>query len=344
MERLSHEGGPILKILVTGTSGFIGTSLAEFFSQRSNYQVYGLDLYPPKERFDEVTYFQTDLVTGHGSTVADSRWTGERRWLEDIFREYPPDAVVHMAAQARVDPSLVDPFGTYLTNVVATLNLAKMCADRTPSAHFVYASSEAIYGQATHYPTTENENFRPISPYASSKIASDVMIQQLNDRLGMKTCVLRSGMGMGPRSSPKEQVVSKFIVKALENKPLMFPEGNVVHPTRDVNPVQNFVEAARLVLESKATGVYNIASGRELSILTIAQQIVEAVQKRLGKPITGVEFSPAFKYRENEEGMRTCLSIDKARRDLGYEPKWTFEEALGPTIEWLIANKDNYWR
>ncbi len=149
---------------------------------------------------------------------------------------------------------------------------------------------------------------------------------------------------MGPRSPPHAQVVSKFIVKALEGKPLSFPAGNIVHPTRDINPVWNFVEGMKLVLESKATGVYNIASGREISILTVAERVLDAVGKHQAEDLSMLlKFSPEFKYRENEEGMRTCLNIEKARRELGYDPKVTFEDALPPTIEWLEKNYPQYW-
>ncbi len=165
----------------------------------------------------------------------------------------------------------------------------------------------------------------------------DVMVQQLNGRLGMRTCVLRSGMGMGPRSPPKAQVVSRFIVRCLEDKPLLFPVRFGAHPTRDINPVWNFVDGVRLVLEARATGVYNIATGRELSIFDVAQKVVDAVGRG------SVLSTPDFSYREGEDGMRTCLDIGKARDELGYEPRLTFEDALRPTIEWFKQWKDVYW-
>ncbi len=334
---------------MTGSSGFIGTSLAESLSRDKDYDVGGFDMVEPRECFDKVAYFYGNLL---------DVWSS----LPDLFREFPPDAIVHCAAQARVDPSLSDPFGTYDANTVGTLNLLKYASLQKPPPLFVYLSSEAIYGQADHYPTKETDHFRPINPYAASKIAADVMVQQLNDRLGMRTCVLRSGMGMGPRSPPHAQVVSRFIVNMLNGKPLKFPgrtessgepsrlgpritftgwPAKVSHPTRDVNPVWNFVDGVRLVLEAKARGVFNIASGREISILKIAQRVLE-----FEWPISHggyIDFDPAFSYRQGEEGMRTWLDISKARKELGYEPELTFEDALPPTIEWFKKWKDVYW-
>ncbi len=337
MDGLDPIGGSVLtKVLLTGSAGFIGTTLAESFSAYS-WQVAGLDLAPPKESFPGQTDYICDLRN------RDQYYGGTP--VEDILRLETPDAVVHMAAQARVDPSLADPFGTYDTNVLATLNLAKAVSKMTGHKPLlIYASSESVYGQARIYPTPENNDFNPISPYASSKIACDVMLQQLCGRLGMRTCVLRSGMGMGPRSDPRFQVISKFIGKTLENKPLMFPAGeNVRHPTRDINPVQNFAEGVRLVIEAKATGVYNIASGRELSILDAARKILDAVGKSRSMDLSHLlRFEDGYSYSAGEEGMRTWLSIEKAKKELGYEPRLTFEDALGPTVEWLRRNK-NYW-
>ncbi len=278
----------------------------------------------PRERFPKVAYFYGNLL---------DVWSS----LPDLFREFPPDAIVHCAAQARVDPSLSDPFATYDANTVGTLNLLKYASLQKPPPLFVYLSSEAIYGQADCYPTKETDHFRPINPYAASKIAADVIVQQINNRLGMRTCVLRSGMGMGPRSPPQGQVVSKFIVRCLEDRPLLFPRKFSAHPTRDINPIWNFVEGVRLVLGARATGVYNIASGRELSIFDVAQKVVEAVGRG------SVLSTPDFSYREGEDGMRTCLDIGKAQDELGYEPHISFEDALPPTIKWFIENKDTYW-
>ncbi len=306
--------------------------MVESLYRNKDYQLAGVDIVPPKERFDGVEYHTCDLVA-----------MGEL-YTKRILRDFAPDTIVHLAAQPRVDPSVKDPFATYDTNVLATLNLAKEIGSQNPPPLFVYASSEAVYGKARVYPTPENNDFNPASPYASSKIASDVMVQQLNGRNGMRTCVLRSGMGMGPRSNPKEQVVSKFILKALKAQPLMFPAGDVVHPTRDINPVQNFAQGVRLALEAKAQGVYNIASGRELSILEVAKKVLDEVGRRKVEDTSDLlKFSPDFTYRDNEEGMRTWLDISKARRDLGYDPKVTFEAALPSTIEWLENNAETYW-
>lgn len=313
-----------MKVLVTGGSGFIGTSLLEELSNDSTYELGSFDIVTPKERFPKVKYFFGDVRDVWAS-------------LPDTFREFSPDAIVHLCALARVDPSLTDPFSTYDVNVVGTLNILKFAASQRLPPHIILASSEAIYGQAECYPTRETDNFRPISPYASSKIAADVLCQQLNGRLGMKTCVLRSGMGMGPRSNPAEQVISRFISNALRGRALRFPSGSVTHPTRDINPVWNFVGAVKLVLESHASGVYNVGSGREISILEAAEKIVQAVG-------TGeILFDDDFHYRQGEEGMRVWLDITKARTELGYEPKVSFEEALPPTIDWLAKNMDTYW-
>lgn len=305
-----------MRLLLTGSSGFIGTNFCEAFHR--NYELVGVDLNPPKEAFPNIKYYLADIL--------------DVSTLDKIVKAEKPDVIVHAAAQARVDPSYKDPIGTFRTNIQGTINLLD-AALKHGVKRFVYLSSETIYGQADRYPTKETDHFRPISAYAASKISGDVITQCCH---GLETVVVRSAMGYGPRSPP-EQVVTKFFIRVMEGKPLLFPKGNVVHPSRDVNYVGNFMDGVRLVIEHpNPARVYNIGSGRELSILGIAEKVIETVGS--GE----IVFTKEFKYRPGEEGVRTWLDITKAREDLGYEPRISFEQGLKLTYEWL-RNNLSYW-
>lgn len=297
--------------------------MREFLASRDGYDVLSLDRVAPRERFG-------------GSEVHERCDLLFKPKVEGLLRWYRPDAVLHFAAQARVDPSIVDPLGTYELNVEATLNVMRACK-QIGVPHLVVASSEAIYGKARRYPSAENDDFNPANPYAASKVAVDVICQQF-DRV-LPTCVVRSGMGWGPRSNPKEQVVAKFIVKALKDEPLKFPAGAVQHPTRDLNHVADFAAGIERVIQARARGVYNLSGGREYTVLELAERVVAAVGG--GR----IELNPSYQYRKNEEGFRTWLDISKARVDLGHEPQRHFEgDALADTIKWY-RNQTNgsYW-
>lgn len=313
------------RIVITGSNGFIGTTLREHFHEDSDHEIVGLDRAPPKEAFPEQTLDLCDLL--------------HRDRLEELLRWYQPDHVLHMAAQARVGPSMDDPLATYDLNVRATLNVLDACqATRVP--HLVVASSEAIYGDARQFPTAENSDFRPINPYAASKVAADVLTQQFN-RTNVDTCVARSGMGWGPRSNPAEQVVAKFIIQSLQDDTLKFPRGDVVHPTRDLNYVKDFARGINAIVDQHATGVYNLSGGREYSVLEIAENIVS--HTGLGE----VAFTDEFEYREGEEGFRTWMDVSKAAEDLGHKPKYHLEPgspALEEAVNWYKEHIDgSYW-
>ena len=305
------------KILVTGTSGFAGTSFCEYFHKK--HEIIGVDWRPPKEKFTHVKYYETDILN--------------LNQLREVFFKENPSRVVHFAAQARIEASLVNPVGTFQVNVAGTINMLEM-AKLLNLDQFIYVSSEVIYGKSDTYPCKEIQSFKPDSPYAASKVAGDVITQNAK---GVNWVVARPGMGYGPRSNPEEQVVARFLWNVIFDKPLRFPaDKNVIHPTRDINYIGNFMEGIQLIIEHDARGLYNLGSGKETSMLELAQIIVRVLEK--GKLV----FDPSFHYREGEEGMRTFLDISKARNEFGYEPKVSLEEGIKITYDWLRRNLD-YW-
>jgi len=305
------------KILVTGASGFVGTSFCEAFHKK--YDLVGVDWNPPKERFPNVKYYQADIL--------------DLDQLKEVFFKENPSRVVHFAAQARIEASLINPMGTFQINVAGTINMLEM-AKLLNLDQFIYVSSEVIYGVADSYPCKEIQSFKPDSPYAASKVSGDVITQNAR---GVNWVVARPGMGYGPRSNPKEQVVARFLWNIIHGKPLWFPaDRSVVHPTRDLNYIGNFMDGLDLVIQKNARGVYNLASGRETSILDLAKIILVVVEK--GE----ILYDPDFHYRPGEEGMRTWLDISKAQAELGYKPIVTLEQGIRKTYEWL-QNNLTYW-
>jgi len=306
-----------MRILVTGSSGFVGTTFCERFHKK--FEVVAVDWKPPKERFPGVKYYEVDVLD-----------IGQ---LKEVFYKECPQRVVHLAAQARVDASLVNPIGTFRINVVGTINLLEM-AKLMNLSQFIYVSSEVIYGKAESYPCSEIQSFNPSSPYAASKVSADILTQSIE---GVNWVVARPGMGFGPRSDPNEQVVAKFLWNVLHNKPLRFPSGKVQHPTRDINYIGNFMDGLSLLItQNLKFQIYNLGSGRETSILELAEKIVE---------VTGrgeIAFDPNFHYRAGEEGMRTWLDISKAKAEFGYEPRVGLEDGLRITYKWMKRNI-SYW-
>jgi len=307
----------IMKVLLTGSSGFVGTTFCEYFHKK--YDLVGVDWNPPKEKFPNVKYYQADILN--------------LNQLKEVFFKENPSRVVHFAAQARIEASLINPMGTFQINVAGTINMLEM-AKLLNLDQFIYVSSEVIYGIADSYPCKEIQSFKPDSPYAASKVSGDVITQNAK---GVNWVVARPGMGYGPRSDPKQQIVARFIWNVINGKPLRFPaDKNVVHPTRDINYIGNFMDGLNLLIDKDARDVYNLASGQETSILDLAHIIIDALGK--GE----IVYDPSFHYRLGEERMRTWLDISKARNDLGYEPRVGLQEGIYITSEWLMKNLA-YW-
>jgi len=311
-----------MKILLSGSSGFVGTTFCEAFHKQ--HEIVAVDWKPPKEKFPNIRYYQADIL--------------DLNQLREVFFKENPNRVVHLAAQARIDASLVNPIGTFQINIAGTINMLEM-AKLMNLDQFIYVSSEVIYGVAESYPCKEIQSFKPDSPYAASKVSGDVITQNAR---GINWVVARPGMGYGPRSNPKEQIVARFIWNVIHSKPLRFPSvpkaplPDVKHPTRDINYIGNFMDGLSLLIEKNARGVYNLASGRETSILQLAAIIIEVLGR--GK----IVFDPNFHYRAGEEGMRTWLDISKAQAELGYDPTVPLELGIKNTYEWM-KNNLTYW-
>ncbi len=309
-------------VLITGSSGFIGTSFCERFHRSRKYNIVGVDRCRPSNGFPDVEYVTLDLR--------------ERPAVRRLVLGYEPEVILHFAAQARVEPSLVDPVGTYHDNVLATVNLIEAALELGSSLErFVYASSETVYGPAVTYPTPEDAALRPDSPYAASKAASELLLRNAKE---IPSLILRSAMGYGPRSNPEEQVIAKFLLKALRNAPLLFPRDlpRRRQPTRDVNYVQNYLDAVEAAVEAGVEGVYNVGSGEETSIIDLANEIVDLVGSG------SVVFDSRFAYRPGEVGLRIWLDIQRAQEAFGYRPRISRKEGLRLTATWLSDNLD-YW-
>src|SRR3990167_5934636 len=172
------------RVLVTGTSGFIGTSAVERFHKK--YRLVGLDRVPPKERWPGVEYRVCDVL--------------DREALARIIMEVDPDAIVHLAARARVSDGERDPVGTYRVNVEGTINVLEAAARCSAVEKVISISSEQVYGTVERFPTPEELGpGKPQNAYAASKAAADLLAQQFPS---VPVVVARSAMGCGPRSSP----------------------------------------------------------------------------------------------------------------------------------------------
>ena len=296
-------------VVVTGGAGFIGSHIAWELSRDNDVIV--ID----------------NLYTGIRENVPPAA-----KFVQADIRDYEAiaelignaDYVFHEAAQVSVVESVRDPVFTEEVNVIGTLNILRALLDG--HGKLIFASSAAVYGDNPNLPLRETERPRPLSPYGVTKATAEEYLRVYHELYGLPVVALRYFNVFGPRQSANQYagVISVFINRALKNEPLViFGDGK---QTRDFIYVKDVVKANLLVAESRrANGrVFNVATGRQTSILELAMKILE---------ITGANTSILFDKPRPGDIRHSLADISEIKK-LGFEPEWSLEEGLKKTVEW----------
>jgi len=309
--------------LITGVSGFIGSTLAEAILAKGG-RVRGLDNFSTGTR--ENLADLVDKIDLHEADLVD---------LDAVHRACRGvDYVLHEAAIPSVPRSLVDPIRNNQANVDGTLNLLVAARDAKVK-RVIYAASSAAYGDTPTLPKHEEMSPSPISPYAVAKLAGEYYMASFFQCYGLETVSLRYFNVFGPRqdpTSPYSGVLAKFITQMLNGEqPVIFGDGT---QSRDFTYVDNVVQANLLACEvpgkDVAGRVFNVATGRPIDLNQIFGMV---------KRLTG--YSGERKYSPSRPGdvKHSLADISRAERYLGYKPTVYFEEGLDRTIEWYRSRE-----
>jgi len=288
---------------VTGGSGFIGRSVLEELLIRG-YDVLSLDLIEPP--------LTVPFMVGDVGDLETVRKAAAR-----------VDAIVHLAAIVSAVEAMERPLDTFRTNVEGTLNVAE--AARREDAKVVYASSVAVYGEPKTLPVSEDHPVRPTNVYGSTKLAGESILLGYSGNYGLPVVSLRFFNVYGPhmKPGPYAGVIYKFLEMLRDGRPLRI-EGDGKQ-TRDFVYVEDVARAVVLALESDETGVYNVGTGREISILDLARMLSDLTGRD-----TGLEFAPP----RPGDIRRSRADISRIRK-LGWMPAISLEEGLKRTVEWF---------
>jgi dTDP-glucose 4,6-dehydratase len=312
-------------VLVTGGAGFIGSSFIRYF----------LEAHPE----DRVTNLDVLTYAGNLKNLAsverDPRYRFVRGDISDgdlvakLMKE--ADCAVNFAAETHVDRSIKDPGAFIRTNYTGVYLLLER-ARETRLNRFLQISTDEVYGSTHSGSFNEDSPLRPNSPYSAAKAAADLLIRAYHVTYKMPLLVVRSCNNYGPYQFP-EKVIPLFITNLMagEKVPLYAQGENI----RDWIYVEDNCRAIDLVLEKGAAGeVYNIPADCEFSNLELTRAILKAFSK-------GDEY---IRHVADRPGHDFRYSIDGAKiRELGFSPKYGFEEGLARTIEWYRTHED-WWR
>ena len=310
------------RFCITGSAGFIGSSLARYLVSQG-HEVIGID----------------NLITGRLENLQDVRDEMEFHCLDVRDRDSVTpllkgvDVVFHEAALPSVPKSILDPVASHGANIEGTFALLLAARD-AGVRRVVYAASSSAYGESPSLPKHEEMPTSPISPYAVQKLAGEHYMQSFARVYGMETVSLRYFNVFGPyqaADSPYSGVLAKFITGMLaQTAPTIYGDGS---QSRDFTYIDNVIAANMLAASAAANSVsgkvYNVACGQRCSLLETCNLLM---------PITGYQCQPIFAAARNGDIQHSMADISKARRDLGYEPSVSFEEGLRKTVAWYSQN------
>jgi UDP-glucuronate 4-epimerase len=318
----------LVRAVVTGAAGFIGSQLVEKLL-RGGHDVVGIDSF--------TSYYHPDYKRAN---VADATGNGGFSFIEadlndvDLGRILDGVGVVyHLAGQPGVRASWGREFDIYLSeNVLATQKLLEAAKTRSIE-RFVLASSSSVYGQAERFPTRESDRPQPVSPYGVTKLAAEQLCQLYRGAFGVNTVCLRYFTIFGPRQRP-DMAFSRFIDAALAGRPLtIIGDGR---QSRDFTYVDDGVAATIAAGEKGAPGsVYNVAGGCQATVL----EVVEALERVLDRSLERKHVDPV-----PGDPRKTGADISHARQDLGYEPKVSLEEGLARQLDYAHTGAANALR
>ena len=329
-----------MKILVTGAAGFIGSHTAQRLLARGDHVV-GLD---NLNEYYDVTLKQARLarLTAHSQFRFVKLDLADAAAIAELFARERFVRVVHLAAQAGVRYSLEDPHAYVRSNVTGTLNVLEGCRHNGVE-HLVYASTSSVYGVNTNMPfSVHNIADHPLSLYAASKRANELMAHNYSALFRLPTTGLRFFTVYGPWGRP-DMALFLFTRNILEGKPIdVFNHG---HHRRDFTYVDDIAEGVVRIAEriaqpdphwdsnapdpassSAPFRLYNIGNNQPVQLLRYIEVIEECLGRKAQKNLLPLQLGDV---------PETCADIDDLVRDVGYRPATTIEVGVRKFVDWF---------
>jgi len=307
-------------VLVTGADGFIGSNLAkELVKNGANVTTIVRDI--KKENNIDILGLRSRINIIHGNLInfAD---------CERAMNEYDIDACFHLAAQALVGVANRSPLSTFESNIKGTWNILEACRLSKTIQRIVVASSDKAYGQQAKLPYTEDSPLMGYYPYDASKACADILARSYFRTYGLPVAITRNANTYGPGDMNSTRLVPDIIIALLKDKQVVIRSDGT--PERDYMYIKDAVSAYLLLAEKidgeKVKGeAFNFGTGKPISVLELYNKIASLMGKSIKPKIMG---------QAKNEIDRQYLSSEKAKKILGWAPKYTLEEGLKESIEW----------
>jgi UDP-glucuronate 4-epimerase len=310
-----------MKVLITGAAGFIGSHLSERLLAEG-FDVVGVD------NFDD--FYDPQIKRRN---IADCLKNKNFQLVEADIRNSAAmdktigdgiEIIVHLAARAGVRPSIAQPILYADVNINGTMALLE-AAKKHKVGKFIFASSSSIYGNNEKVPFSEDDNVDfPISPYAATKKACELICHTYHHLYGISITCLRFFTVYGPRQRP-DLAIHKFANLIEQDKPIpVYGDGSMMRDFTYIDDIINGVVAA--MQKCNGFNIYNLGESRPISVNDLVAEIEKALGKKASK-----EYLPP----QPGDVERTYADVTKAVNELGYNPKTTIQAGLKKFVTWL---------
>jgi len=320
------------KIVVTGGLGFIGSNLIDLLLKKNFFVI----------NVDKVTYSSNHYNVKEFKNSKKYRFIkidiGNKK-LKDIFVKYKPVGIFNLAAETHVDRSIDNPSNFIQSNIVGVYNLLESFKNfsKKNKSKLIHISTDEVYGDILTGRSNEKYPYKPSSPYAASKAASDHLVGSYVRTYNLNAIVTNCSNNYGPKQHP-EKLIPKLIYNILNNRHLpIYGKGT---NSREWIYVKDHCDALiKVFLKRKIGEFYNIGSNKNKNNLQVTRELLKNSKKLIN---LGNKVKINFVKDRPGHDIRYALNSNKIKNKLGWQPKTNFSEGIKLTLDWYFKNKSYY--
>jgi len=330
----------MMRVLVTGGAGFIGSAVCRYLVAEQNVQVLNVDKLTYAANLNSL-----EPIAGHENYAFEKADIGDAEKMRKVFAEFAPDAVIHLAAESHVDRSITGSGAFIETNILGTHILleavrdywSQLSGERREKFRFVHVSTDEVYGSLGDKGLFDEQTpYDPSSPYAASKAAADHLAMAWHRTYGLPVIISNCSNNYGPYQFP-EKLIPLMILNARDGKPLpVYGDGSNV---RDWLYVYDHVRALYLMLTKGRIGeTYNIGGRSEKTNHDVAWQLCGLMDRYHPE---GAPHDRLIEFVTDRPGhdYRYAINAEKIESELGWRSEETFETGIEKTVTWYLANQ-----